>query len=128
MPDVSLFGFSTQRLFRTIDVTECGGRRLPVRRPRRPSSALANRGRGALPGQSGMERSVSNSLMRNLNRGAASGLHDHSPTEAEIQRWEDDGGAIAPNRSLSPLNRSKASRSDATVFNCDRCPIIKRNF
>jgi hypothetical protein len=43
-----------------------------------------------------MERNVTNPFIDRLERKARSGPHTHGPTPAEIQRWEDDGGAVRP--------------------------------
>jgi hypothetical protein len=45
-----------------------------------------------------MERKVTNSFINHPNQKPRSGAHDHAPTAAEIQRWEDDGGAILPDQ------------------------------
>jgi hypothetical protein len=41
-----------------------------------------------------MERNVTNPFIDRLNHIPASRPHSHDPTPAEIQRWEDDGGAV----------------------------------
>jgi hypothetical protein len=50
-----------------------------------------------------MERNVTNSSIDRLNNRAdrlnnriRPVAHEHAPTPTEIQRWEDDGGAILP--------------------------------
>jgi hypothetical protein len=44
-----------------------------------------------------MERNVTNPFIERLNQVPASRPHSHDPTPAEIQRWENDGGAVLPN-------------------------------
>jgi hypothetical protein len=46
-----------------------------------------------------MERNVTNPFIDKLMQAARPGSHSHAPTPAEIQRWEDDGGAIFPDTS-----------------------------
>src|SRR5881227_955622 len=72
------------------------GSQAPRQTVRRSSSALSNLGRSACPAIPGMERNVTNPLIDRLIQAARPGWHDHAPTPAEIQRWEDDGGAILP--------------------------------
>lgn len=43
-----------------------------------------------------MERNVTNPFIDNLTQMPRRGSHSHAPTLAEIQRWEDDGGAVLP--------------------------------
>ena len=45
-----------------------------------------------------MERNVTNLFIDGLKQTARSAEHEHEhgPTPAEIQRWEDDGGAVSP--------------------------------
>jgi hypothetical protein len=49
-----------------------------------------------------MERNVTNPFIDHLNEVPASRPHSHAPTPAEIQRWEDDGGAIRPDPRPDP--------------------------
>ncbi len=53
-----------------------------------------------------MERNVTNRLIDRLSQVPVSRPHSHAPTRDEIQRWEDDGGAILP----EPLTRPKRHR------------------
>jgi hypothetical protein len=62
----------------------------------RPSSALSNLGRSPCPAIPGMERYVTNIFIDRRKQTARSAAHEHDPTPAEIQRWEDDGGAVSP--------------------------------
>src|SRR5437016_2966407 len=55
-----------------------------------PSSALANLGRDTCPAAPGMERTMTIELVH------CPALPDHDVTPIELQRWEDDGGAVAP--------------------------------
>ena len=69
-----------------------------------------------------MERCVSNHLIKSLNQSGHSELHDHGPTAAEIQRWEDDGGAIAPDRP----SRNRIDRACESADG-DRAPVEASN-
>jgi hypothetical protein len=75
------------------------GSQAPRQTVRRPSSALSNLGRRACPAIPGMERKVTSPFIDNLMQAARPGSHSHAPNPAEIQRWEDDGGAIFPDTS-----------------------------
>jgi hypothetical protein len=56
-----------------------------------------------------MERNVTNFFIDNLTQMPRRGSHSHAPTPAEIQRWEDDGGAILPDK---PPHRTERHRRD----------------
>ena len=43
-----------------------------------------------------MERNVTNPFTEYRNQIAGTALSENSPTWLELQRWEDDGGAVLP--------------------------------
>jgi hypothetical protein len=46
-----------------------------------------------------MERNVRNLFGEYLNEVGRRSSHDHGPTPLDLQRWEDDGGALPPQSS-----------------------------
>src|ERR1700686_3177910 len=87
------------------------GSQAPRQTVRRPSSALSNLGRRACPAIPGMERNVTNPFIDNLMKAARPGSHSHAPSPVEIQRWEDDGGAIFPDASGAGRVKDRAVTS-----------------
>jgi hypothetical protein len=59
-----------------------------------------------------MERNVTNPSIDRLNKKPCSGAHTHAPTRDEIQRWEDDGGAILPEPLPQPERHSHREEAE----------------
>ena len=56
-----------------------------------------------------MERNVTNPFTDRLKQTSRPVTHSHAPTPAEIQRWENDGGAILPDK---PPHRTERHHRD----------------
>jgi hypothetical protein len=62
-----------------------------------------------LPGHSRMERTVTNPFTDRLKQTSRPDTHSHAPSPAEIQRWENDGGSIHPDK---PARRTERHHRD----------------
>jgi hypothetical protein len=60
-----------------------------------------------------MERKMTKLLIECPKPMARTASHVHGPTPAEIQRWEDDGGAILPDP--PPRHAERHHRDDAEL-------------
>jgi hypothetical protein len=70
------------------------GSQAPRQRQRLQVLRFSNLGHGTRPATSGVQRTMTQHIIDCLKHAACSASPNHGLTPLEIQRWEDDGGAI----------------------------------
>ena len=78
-----------------------------------PSSALLNSAAAPAPATTGVERNVTKPFIQHAEHAVCPASPKHGPTALDIQRWEDDGGAVFPD--ITPRSKCAEHHIDDRV-------------